>query len=365
MTKARELAELIGVSGTSEQVLAGRKNLIINGAMQVAQRGTSETGVTSSGYYTIDRFGYWQANAGTVTVSQSTDAPTGFSRSFKVEVTTVNTSLDVGDYQQIRTKIEAQDLQMLDYGSSTAKDLTMSFWVKSSVTGTYSVGFWQDDVAKRYTRNFTIDSADTWEKKTVLITGNTANAINYDNGVGFEVNIIISAGSNYTSGSTVGEWHSGNTSMAANQTAQVSTTSGATFYLTGVQLEVGTVATPFEHRSYGEELALCQRYLYTISSPVGNSIYTGINCFRRGSWFVGVRFPRHLRATPTFSDNGVGTYRTVAGDGTTTHTLTFSSISGGINSEGVMLFFSGTGTDGDIGSFQVQEGRVMFFDAEL
>ena len=85
----------------------------------------------------------------------------------------------------------------------------------------------------------------------------------------------------------------------------------------------------------------------------------------RGTWFVGVRFPRPLRATPTFSDNGVGTYRTVAGDGTTTHTLTFSSISGGINSEGVMLFFSGTGTDGDIGSFQVQEGRVMFFDAEL
>jgi hypothetical protein len=319
MTRARDIANLgngVDASDLTEGAVegalttpTGRRNLIINGAMQVAQRGTSETGVTSSGYYTIDRFGYWISSAGTATVSQSTDAPTGFSKSFKVEMTTANTSLDAGDYQQIRTKIEAQDLQMLDYGSSTAKDLTLSFWVKSSITGTYSVGFWQDDVAKRYTRNFTIDSANTWEKKTVLITGNTANAINNDNGVGFEVNIIISAGSNYTSGSTVGEWHSGNTSMAANQTAQVSTTSGATFYLTGVQLEVGSVATPFEHRSYGEELALCQRYYWKDFCPSSISVKpfigTGhLSPVSTARAMVFVDAPVPLRVTPsiTFSD---------------------------------------------------------------
>ena len=292
MTKARQLADL---GNAYDDGALSNRNLVTNGSMAVAQRGTSTTGVTSSGYYTIDKFGYWQSDAGTVTVSQSSDAPTGFSNSFKVEVTTANASLNAGDYQHIRTKIEAQDLQMLDYGSSSARTATMSFWVKSSITGTYSVGFWQDDTAKRYTRNFTIDSANTWEKKTVLITGNTANGINNDNGVGFEVNIIISAGSNYTSGTTVGSWHSGNTSMAANQTAQVSTTSGATFYLTGVQLEVGDTATPFEHRSYGDELAKCQRYYWQSTTAAGYYAFQYASTHK----IMPIQHPVEMRATPT------------------------------------------------------------------
>jgi hypothetical protein len=260
MTKARELAELIGVSGTSEQVLAGRKNLIINGAMQVAQRGTQVTGATTIDYFTCDRFKFFIGNLGTWTVDQSTDSPNGFSNSLKLTATTADASPASGDYAVLVQYIEAQNLQHLAFGTSDAKQLTLSFWVKSNKTGNATFELIQVDSNRHISKSYSINAADTWEYKTISIPADTSGNINNDSGQGFEIDWWVNSGSNFTGGSHPATW---TTQVNANRNPSNIGVGGATsdyFAITGVQLEVGSVATPFEHRSYGEELALCQRY---------------------------------------------------------------------------------------------------------
>ena len=257
MTKAAELAKMGEVLTNSQ--IGGRRNIIINGAMQVAQRGADINDVANGGFCT-DRFKFAIAGLDELVLNldQSTDAPTGFSNSLKLSVGTVESAISSTEYLQFGQRIEAQNLQHLKYGTSSAETLTLSFYVKSSITGTYAVSLYQSDASKYYSKTYTINSADTWEFKTIKISGNTANAINNDNGEGLRINWTLSTGSNFTSGSndtwgTTADW-------AVGHNVSWITTSGATFYLTGVQLEVGEQATPFEHRSFGEELALCQRY---------------------------------------------------------------------------------------------------------
>ena len=158
----------------------------------------------------------------------------------------------------INQRIEAQNLQHLKYGTSSAETLTLSFHVKSSVTGTYAISVFQQDASKYYSTTYTVNSANTWEYKTVKINGNTSDIINNDNGSGLRLSWTLSSGSNFTSGSN-DAWGD-STNWAVGHNASWITTSSATFFLTGVQLEVGSQVTPFEHRSFGEELALCQRY---------------------------------------------------------------------------------------------------------
>jgi len=259
MTRARELANLAGVSETA----LSNRNLIINGAMNVAQRGTSST---SSGNHTCDR---WTVNFQAfdqlaVTQSQSTTTPSGFSNSLKVEVTTAETALAADELMYVSYRIEAQDLQHLNYGGSGAKAVTLSFWVRSSLTGKYSVLLYQDDATRSNTKSFNITSADTWEYKTITIDGDTAGTIDNNNGAGLSLYITLAAGANFA-----GTPHSGWGAYTATDDFSFSdnvefTAQTGTFYLTGVQLEVGEQATPFEHRSYGEELAACQRYYQQI-----------------------------------------------------------------------------------------------------
>ena len=244
------------------------RNLIINGAMQVAQGGTSATNVSeaSDGFNkrTVDRFQTLlggSLHTAVYTVSQDSNAPTGFSNSYKVSCTTADASLDATVNSYIDYRIEAQDLQHLNYGTSNAKTLTLSFWVKSNQTGDYVSWQYTPDAARHRGTVYTINTSDTWEKKTITFSGDTSQSINNDNGSGMFIRFVFAAGTDFTSGTLPSEWEN---IVSANrhpgQTANIGASTSDYFQITGVQLEVGSVATPFEHRSYGEELARCKRY---------------------------------------------------------------------------------------------------------
>ena len=261
-----------GVSAKIADVGGGQlsnRNLIINGAMRVAQRATSTTGVTTNGYHSVDRFKVGMSAMGTYTISQSTDAPDGFSNSLKYEVTTADASPAASDQVALEYRLEGQDLQHLNYGSSSAKSLTLSFWVKSDVTGTYSNELMQPDNSFRhYSFSYTINSADTWEHKTVTIAGDASGVIANDTGEGLLIKWYLGAGSNFTTGTySTGSWKARTlANCVSSSSPNFANTVGNEWYITGVQLEVGSVATTFEHRSYGDELHRCQRYYETIDN---------------------------------------------------------------------------------------------------
>jgi len=281
------------------------RNLIINGAMQVAQRGTQVTGVTAAGYRTCDRFYIWIGTLGTWTIDQSTDAPDGFSSSLKATCTTEDSSPTGSDYAYFSHRIEAQNLQHLNYGSSAAQELTLSFWVKSNKTGNATVALLQrDNSHKLLSPQYTISSADTWEYKTISIPADTSGTINNDNGIGLELEFPFNAGPDYSGGDHQTTWSAYN---STNRYPSLLGVGGATndyFAITGVQLEIGEVATPFEHRSYGDELARCQRYCYMIGR---DQTYSHMGMGQCTSTTVGralVVFPQTMRTEPSFTTSG-------------------------------------------------------------
>ncbi len=260
MSKAAELAALIG----SQSALSNR-NLVINGAMQVAQRGTSDSAAAANSFI-VDRFMFSKAGVDNlvVTTSQSTDSPDGFSNSYKIEATTAESALGANDLAYVRTKLEAQNLQHLNYGTSAAQKVTASFWVKASSAGQYTLTLFQDDGTDLVNKTYSVSSTNTWEYKTITFPEHTTTAIANDNGFGLSLNWIILAGTDFTSDSGAqGAWDDtyANAKFANGHTvtSPFMATNG-TFQITGVQLEVGEQATPFEHRSFGDELARCQRY---------------------------------------------------------------------------------------------------------
>ena len=300
MTKARENSDYTGLAADivagDTAARAGRKNLIINGSMQISQRGTSFTGMTSSGTYGLDRYSHSIASAGTWSITKSSNAPSGFASSHRAEVTTAGLS-GTGSYISLSYKIEAQDLQSLGYGTSGAKTSAISFWVKSSNIGNYSVWLYKYDGGRTISKTVTIDTANTWEHKSVVIDADTTGAIANDNTSGILLRLYYAAGSDYTSGTQQTNWGSGGDACDSSQ-VNLASTIGNYIEITGLQLEVGSVATDFEHRSYGEELALCQRYYHYVNqgneqfNHIGSN-YTTSNCYFK------VQFPVTMRANPT------------------------------------------------------------------
>jgi len=297
------------------------RNLIINGAMQVAQRGTQVTGVTTGDYRTCDRFRFAMASLGTWTVDQDTNAPNGFSNSFKVTCTTANASPAASNNLFITHPIEAYNLQSLGFGTAGAKGLTLSFWVRSNKTGAATVALLQTDNSNKLVSfEYSISSADTWEQKVITIPGDTAGVINNDNGAGLQFEWWLNSGSNYTSGSHQATW---STFSNTNRNPSNLGVGGATsdyFAITGVQLEVGSVATPFERRSYGAELALCQRYYQIITTGNG---FTRVVSGPSKNWIYGQPMIQ-MRSAPSVSADITGTNanRTyVFDDGQTGHTV--------------------------------------------
>jgi hypothetical protein len=247
-------------ASVADTAVHGRRNLVINGAMQVAQRGTSVASFSNSTYNTIDRVKHFDNTDAVIATSQSTEAPEGFSYSSKMNCTTADTTLDSGDYIIHAYLFENQDMTHLKWGTSNAQKVTLSFWVKSNKTGTYITELYWSSPSTHNSIKYTIDTADTWEHKTLTFNAPTTLTFPNNNGTSLSIFFWLAAGSQY-SGGTLSEntWHSTDADRVAGQVNFADSTSNE-WYITGVQLEAGDTATPFEHRSYGEELALCQRY---------------------------------------------------------------------------------------------------------
>jgi hypothetical protein len=244
------------------------RNLIINGDMQIAQRGTSATGLTTGDYRTVDRWYHNINTAGTWSESQSTDVPTGqgFSSSLKVNCTST-ASLSTTNQTFLMQIIEAQNLQHLKYGTSNAESLTLSFWVKSNKTGTYVAWFYHPDDARQTNKTYTINTADTWEKKTITISGDTTGVIDNDNGQGLLLRWVLDTGSTFTSGTSPnGTWEAYSDANAyAGHAVTLADSTSNYFNLTGVQLEVGEGASDFEFLPYDVQLSRCKRYYWQLN----------------------------------------------------------------------------------------------------
>jgi hypothetical protein len=248
-------ALLYGVAAPTNSM--GFRNRIINGNMAIDQRNNGASVTAANGTYTLDRWAPALLGGGVFSVQRSTTAPAGFTNSLFLTVTTADSSLASGDYYGIQQFIEGYNVADLAYGSASAVPVTISFWVRSSITGTYCVWAGNASASKSYVGTYTISAANTWEQKTITVSGDTAAALATDNSIGLRLWFTLGGGSSFTT--TAGSWQSGTYFQTSAQTQWIST-SGATFYITGVQLEAGSVASPFERRDYGRELMMCQRY---------------------------------------------------------------------------------------------------------
>jgi len=287
------------------------RRLTINGAMLVAQRG-QVTGVTD-GFGGPDRYRF-QSNHSAVTMSQSTDVPTGqgFVKSLKLDITTAGGVSNANTYTEINYRFEGQDVQSLCYGTSNAKTVTLSFWVKSPKTGTHWVRLYSADTSKFISRKYTVSSANTWQKVTLSFPGYTSEAFTYDNTEALRISWYFAQGSDYSSGTAQaddGGWlnWADASDRARNTVGQVNCfdSTDNDIYLAGVQLEVGSVATDFEHRTFAQELDLCERY-YQNSYSSGNAPASstgninGINLLSWGDGNVqGLVFRKRMRAAPS------------------------------------------------------------------
>jgi len=280
------------------------KNLIINGAMQIAQRGTSST---STGYATVDRFSSYANNTDELAFSleQSTDAPDGFSNSFKWTTTTAETTIDSNEHVGFQQKLEGQSLQQLAHGTTSAKKVTLSFWVKSSVTGTFAATLFKSNSSNIIGSTYTINTANTWEKKTITFDGDTSGSIPNDNSRELDIIWHLLAGSDFTStdNTSWGTYSTGKWAYGHAQNGVIDTTN-ATWQITGVQLEVGESATEFEHRPYGTELSLCQRYYQKVGDSLNLFVTTQFNSTNH---WVSTSFITSMRASPTVTKTASGT----------------------------------------------------------
>ena len=255
------------------------RNIIINGDMSIAQRATSTASITSAGYHTIDRFQTLIVAGGTWTQSQSTTVPSGqgFGKSLKMDCTTADSSLAAGDYLIVRQKIEGQNLQYLKKGTSSAESTTVSFWVRSNKTGTYIAELYDFDNTRHICQQYTISSADTWEKKTLTYAGDTSGAFTNDNGESLALNFWLAAGTDYTSGSLDTTWGtvSGRAAHRANGQVNLADSTSNEWYVTGVQLEAGTSASDFEFLPVDVQTQRCLRYYETSMTYGDYSQYHG------------------------------------------------------------------------------------------
>jgi len=318
MSRAREFADLAGSADAGG--LTGR-NLIMNGAMQVFQRVTSVSyahdGTTNA--YSLDRYNFHFLSSENFdcTIAQVSDGPDGFSNSLKITTGTAESAVAADEYYTLYQGIEARSLQHLGYGTSSAKTTTLSFYVKSSLTGTFGLSLYQADGSARIiNKTYTIDSANTWERKTINVVGDTAGVINNDNGGGLYIYWLFGSGSNYDGGTTATTWANYTTTNFVHSSSSdaLVTTASATWQITGVQLEAGEQATPFEHRSFADELAACQRYYqksynYDVAPGTNTQVGATYNVTQATSSYPSAgysHFKVEMRAVPTITSYDYG-----------------------------------------------------------
>jgi len=295
-------AQLSSLNGGA---LSGARNRIINGDMRIDQRNAGAS-VTPNNSYTLDRWQGQNSQTSKYTVQQSSTIPSFHTKSLLVTSSSAY-SVVSGDYFFINQPIEAFNVDDIAFGTASAKTLSLSFWVRSSLTGTFGGSVRNYATDRSYPFSYTISSANTYEYKTITIPGDTSGTwIAGTNSVGLYLAFCIGAGSSFLA--TAGSWASGNYVGPTGQTSVVGT-NGATFYITGVQLEAGSVATPFERRSYGQELALCQRYFQKVSGGGSNigAVSSGV-VYNTSSAITYFKFSATMRAAPTGSVAASGNF---------------------------------------------------------
>jgi len=356
--------EIEDSGGTS---VIGRKNLVMNGDFRIAQRGSSFSPLTT-GSYPADRWN-WQLNgfSGAVDSSISTDTPTGFGSSLKLDCTTANTSVPANNFALLRTHWEGQDIQHLAYGTSDAKSVTISFWVHSTKTGTFNVSLYNNDAGYSYIVDETVDTASTWEKKTITISGDTANGFDNDENRSLSLYFTFSAGTDYQG--TSDSWISGFKIASSNIDNFFDSTANE-IYITGVQMEVGSVATDFEVRPIGEEQNLCDRYYQVIADGSGLVIAQGWYITPTG-FEASMRLRNMMRTVPSLDQvTGTNYYRILYSNGSsgiTDYINSFTMNSGASNPDLVQLTTTDdSGVGGEPGLYQTQNANAFLgLDAEL
>jgi hypothetical protein len=287
----------------------GFRNRIINGDMRIAQRGTSTSLVAgSSNGLSADRFWGFNIGAGACSIIQASTVPSsafGFTNSLQIDVTTADASIGSADLYMVRQTIEGLNIADLAWGTANAKTLTLSFWVRSSKTGTHFVAFKNYDQNRCYAASYAVSSADTWEQKTITVSGDTTGTWLTNNSGGIQVVWCLAVGSNFQT-ATANAWASGD-GYATSAQVNVMDSTANDFYITGVQLEVGSTATEFERRPIGTELALCQRYFWKSfdqSVAPEQNVATGGNLQSFGpatnvSFTAFQQLPSTMRAVPS------------------------------------------------------------------
>jgi len=304
------------------------RNIIINGDMSIAQRGTSVTGIgNGDSQYLIDRFRFGEGGTPTFefTMSQDTDVPTGqgFAKSLKLDCTTAQTSLAANENFRIEYKMEGQHLQYLKKGTSNAESLTLSFWVKSNKTGTYTAELYDFDNTRNIAKEYTINTADTWEKKTITFAGDTTGTLDNDNGESIRLTFRLGAGSDLTSGTLATEWESAVTAnRASSSQVNLADSTDNEWYITGVQLEAGTTASDFEFLPYDVNLHRCHRYYEKIASGSGFVLANGAAYGGTGAY--GVLNYKTKRAYPSLDQTSGTDYYAFYNNGTNDRFNSFS-----------------------------------------
>jgi hypothetical protein len=342
------------------------KNRIINGAQVIDQRnsGAAVTVNADAAFFATDRFqAAGQATDGVYTVQQSSTAPAGFANSLLATVTTADASIGSTQQYNIQQFIEGYNTADLNFGSANAKTVTLSFWVRSSVTGTFSGALRNSAANRSYPFSYTINTANTWEFETITIAGDQSGTWLTTNGTG--INVIWTLGAGTSRLSTANSWQAGNYQGVTGQTQLIATV-GATFYITGVQLEVGTQATTFDYRSYGTELLLCQRYFVKDLQDASSATFLiGVVNTSTSADRCGMRFPVTMRTSPTAAIGGTANPRIYDGSGAPAIT----SISGNTSSSfGASLSLTGSGgglTAGRAGMIIDNNASFFTYSAEL
>jgi hypothetical protein len=373
---AHYAAASVTADKTSGVIRPNAKPIIINGDMAVAQRGTSATGKTASGYYACDRIHLNISSLGTWTIAQETLTSgnayaDGFQKAFRFDCTTADASPSAGDHCLVRQKFEGQDVQVFKKGTANAETYTLAFWVKSNKTGTdiFTCGLYDHDNTRSVFQNYTISSADTWEYKVLNFPADTTGVMDDDNAVSIDVRWYLGAGSNFTGGTqATSAWES---NVAANQLpsgkVNIADSTSNDIAITGVQLEVGTYTSstipPFQHESYGDNLHRCQRYYQLIADDAADLIGMTASYNGTTSYSI-VRFPTEMRsdAVTVEQDTGTNYYSHLASNSNT-----------GFNSFGIdqtranaiRISAATNKTQGDAGYFESTASGKLAVEDEL
>ena len=358
MTKARTNAAAANAVG---------RNILINGAMKVAQRSASVTGITGSGYNTVDRWRVSNGSAGTWTMAQTavTDLPS-FRHSLKMDCTTADGSLGSGDDLKIQQRFSGQDIQQFQKGTASAKSWTMSFYVKGTTTGTYICQLFDNDNNRFVSKSYTINVADTWEYKTITYPPDTTGVFGTSNGNNLIVSWYLAAGSNQTSGSLQTAWGGNTAANKAVGQVNLAANTANDWQITGLQLEVGPVATEFEHEDFGVTLAKCQKYFFQLNGAASDRWGIGGYVVGSSEARLDCVMPVTMRGIPTLSGTGNGHFD--AADDSAAFAISDIVIdeagTGLISSLGLQIATSGM-TAGQSGGLRLNDAATLTLTAEL